>query len=782
MVKRFIFILAATISLMMIAMPALARPPRAIDDNDTVALRGNVHPNARPEFDRGPAEPSLPMDRMVLSLRLSDAKQAELERLLSEQQDPSSPNYRRWLAPEEFAERFAPTSEDLGAITGWLTSHGFTVDEVSRGRTSINFSGPASKVERAFRTTIRNYLVDGRLRHANSRDPEIPRGLADLVAGIVSLHDFPRKAMNSGIRPVAQAELQPDGNFSGGVHYLSPADFATIYNVNPLYAAGIDGTGQSIAIVGRAYPSNASTNWSTFRSSMGLPAKPVQVIVNGPSPGDQGANENAEANLDVEWSGAVAKNATIKFVTTKSTYSTDGVDLSAQYIVNNNLAPVMSTSFGLCEAMMGSAENAFYNSLWQQAASQGITSFVSSGDAGAAGCSAAGDASGSGLGINGLASTPYNVAVGGTQFNDGAGGYWNPTNAAGYNSAIGYIPEKAWNESGAVSGGTGLWATGSGLSLNYAKPSWQVAPGLPADGMRSIPDVSLTAAAHVGYLVYTGGVLSAMSGTSASSPALAGLMALIVQKTGERQGNANVRFYQLGSAQYGSGGAAVFHDTTSGSSSVPGVAGYSCTQGYDMVTGLGSVDAFALASNWAVPPATLAIGSANPLPNGSVGVTYSTALGASGGVPPYSWSITGGSLAPGLSLAPSSGVVSGTPATAGVFSFTLQLSDSLGSSAGKSFSHAVSAGACANWPVRISGAPAVLYPDFPSAYLQAAAGDLVQLQALDFSADFLLDRDVRVALAGGNDCAYSGAASATGILGKMRVTGGTANVDKLRFK
>lgn len=357
---------------------------------------------------------------------------------------------------------------------------------------------------------------------------------------------------------------------------------------------------------------------------MGLPANPPQVIVNGPDPGDLRGDEDVEADLDVEWSGAVAKNATIKFVVSKSTSTTDGVDLSAQYIVDNNLAPVMSTSFGSCESelgtesILGAAGNDFYNSLWGQAAAQGITAFVSSGDAGAAGCNGGGDSTGSGLGVNGLASTPYNVAVGGTEFNEGSGTYWNGTNGSGYTSAFSYIPEVAWNESG-TNGGSDLWSTGGGVSTVYPKPAWQVAPGVPSGNSRCLPDVSLSAAGHDAYLVETLGALYAVSGTSASSPSMAGLMALVVQKTGQRQGNGNTRFYQLANAQYGANGAVVFHDITSGNNSVPGVTGYFAGIGYDLVTGLGSIDANALVTNWtpdfiiAASPNTLSI------PQGSTG-------------------------------------------------------------------------------------------------------------------------------------------------------------------
>jgi subtilase family serine protease len=330
---------------------------------------------------------------------------------------------------------------------------------------------------------------------------------------------------------------------------------------------------------------------------MGLSVNPPQVIVNGSDPGDLGADEDGEADLDVEWSGAVAKNATIKFVVSKSTNSTDGIDLSAQYIVENNLAPVMSVSFGDCEAQMGTTENAFYNNLWMQAATQGISVFVASGDSGAAGCSSADATTGSGLGVNGLASTPYNVAVGGTEFNEGSGSYWNSSNGSGDTSAKSYIPEVTWNESSSSGSDAGLWSSGGGVSILYTKPSWQVAPGVSSDGMRDVPDVALTTASHDAYMVVTQGQLEAIAGTSAASPSFAGIMALIVQKYG-RQGNPNIRLYPLAKLQYNGSGVTAFHDITSGNNSVPGVVGYSAGTGYDKVTGLGSVDANALVANW----------------------------------------------------------------------------------------------------------------------------------------------------------------------------------------
>jgi hypothetical protein len=353
----------------------------------------------------------------------------------------------------------------------------------------------------------------------------------------------------------------------------------------------------------------------------GLPANDPQIIINGSDPGVVSTGEETEAILDVEWSGAVAKNATIKFVVSPST-STDGVSLSAQYIVNHNIAPVMSTSFGLCEAYEGTSGNAFFNSLWQQAAAEGITAFISSGDSGAAGCDGGNSSSGHATGVNGLCSSPYSVCVGGTQFSDTANPslYWRSANASGSQaSAISYVPEVVWNESA----GGGLWSGGGGASIVYSKPSWQTGPGVPADGKRDVPDVSLAAAVHDGYLIYINGSLQLVGGTSAASPSFAGLMSLVVQNAGARQGNANPAFYSLASLQQLAGGAAVFHDITGGSNTVPGVTGFTATTGYDRASGLGSVDANIMVHHWS--------DSGSPTPTFQIAASSSSVSVATGG-------------------------------------------------------------------------------------------------------------------------------------------------------
>jgi subtilase family serine protease len=565
-----------------------------IDEDQRVTLRGNRHPLAISKYDAGKVAPGYPMEHMLLTLLPDVAQEDALYQLLDAQHNPESPYFHQWLTPEQYGERFGVSESDAAQVTDWLQAHGMEVEEISAGRRSIIFTGTAAQVESAFHAQIHAYEMDGEFHHANAGDPEIPAAFDGVVGGIVSLHDFRSAAMHNGRR-------MPAPNFTNGSsYYLAPADFATIYDLGPLYQQSINGSGQSVAIVARSNINISDVR--QFRTSFGLPANDPQIIVNGSDPGIYSSGEETEADLDVEWSGAVARNAAIKFVVSKSTNSSDGTYLSAQYIVNHNLAPVMSMSFGLCEAALGSSGNSFINSLWQQAAAQGITVFVSSGDNGAAGCdSASASRASHGRGVNGLCSSPYSVCVGGTQFNDANGSlYWSPSNASStQSSALSYIPEVAWNESGFG----GLWATGGGASTIYSKPSWQTGAGVPADGKRDVPDVSLTSAGHDGYLIYQNGGLYVVGGTSAASPSFAGVMALVVQHAAARQGNANATFYSLAGKQR-AGGASAFHDTTSGNNSVPGQTGFTAAAGYDQATGLGSIDASVLVSHWSDATAT----------------------------------------------------------------------------------------------------------------------------------------------------------------------------------
>ncbi len=600
-----------------------------LDETDRVVLPGAIHPRLRTAVDLGRTAADLPMKRIVLVLGLRPGGRADLDTLLAGQADPASPLYHKWLTPNEFGARFGASQAAVANVAGWLVSHGFTIDEVARGRGWINFSGTARQVEETFATEMHDYDVAGTVHHANALQPSIPRALAGVIQGIVSLNDFRRPPLHHRIQALPAAAGQPkaDPNYSSeGFNYLAPADFATIYGLGSVYGNNLTGSGQAIAIVART--EILLSDVEAFRSEFNLPANDPVVAYNGASPGDLGGGEETEADLDTEWSGAVAPNATVYLVVSASTDTTDGVDLSAQFIVDNNLAPVMSTSFGSCEAEMNS-DLAFYNNLWSQAASQGITSMVAAGDAGAAGCETGGDTTGTGRAVNGLCSTKYDVCVGGTEFMDAnnPAAYWSSTNnQTTLESALSYIPEMAWNESGTVSGGGNLWATGGGASSVYTKPTWQVAPGVPADGLRDVPDVALTAAGHDGYLVVQDGQFTVVGGTSAASPSFAGLMSLVVQQTASRQGNANTVLYPLAASQYGSShGPAVFHDVTTGNNSVPGVTGYACTTAYDQATGLGSVNAAQMVASW-----TGSAGSAGCQAPSAPTDLFATPSGASG--------------------------------------------------------------------------------------------------------------------------------------------------------
>ena len=575
---------------------ALAQTPAnrvtgRIDETQVTTLLGNVHPMARGDFDQGAVNADTPLEQMMLQLEPSAAQQAALDVLVEAQHDPRSPLYHQWLTPAQYGARFGASSQDLARITSWLREHGFVVNEITANQRQIVFSGNAGQVEDTFHTAIHRYVVGGVSHIANTQDPQIPSAMAGVVGGIVSLHDF-RLVSEIGSRtPLA---VRPRYT-SGSTHYLYPADWATLYDLNPLYKAGTNGTGTTIAIVGRSNINLADV--AGFRSAAGLAARIPSVILVSTNPGLV-AGDQDESTLDVEWSGAVAPSATVKFVVGASTATTDGIDLSAQYVVNHAAAQVMSTSYGSCEGDMGATEMSFYNSLWQQAASEGISSLVSSGDAGAAGCYSGSSSSASNMGVNGLCSSPYSTCVGGTEFNEGSNSaaYWSSTNGPGDSSALGYIPEVVWNESG-TKGGSGLWASGGGASLHYSQPSWQkgVSGVSAANGMRAVPDVATSASAHDGYIIVENGSYYVISGTSASSPSFAGVMALVVETHGGLgQGNANPSLYGLLNAS-----KSPFHATPGGNNSVPGVSGFTASgAAYNLATGLGSADAAVLVNEW----------------------------------------------------------------------------------------------------------------------------------------------------------------------------------------
>ena len=654
---------------------------QAVDNSVRTVLPGNIHPLARAEFDQGEAPPDLPLKRMLLVLKRSDQQEAALRSFIENQQDSRTRGYHQWLTPEEFGANYGPSDSDIAAVTNWLKMSGFEVTSISTGRTVIEFSGTAGLLKQAFGAGLRQYVIKGKQYWANAANPSIPKALSPVVAGLVSLNNFPRKPHSNVLGTFTRkddGEFVPISLFSfnnqGQPFFgVSPADFAKIYNI----PANMDGSGQTIAIVGETNISIQDIR--TFRSIFGLPARDPRIILNGPDPGILTNGEETESVLDVSWSGAVATNATIDFVVSASTETTYGIDLSSLYIVDNNLAPVMSESYGYCERLLGNAYNGFYKALWQQAAAQGITVLLSSGDGGSAGCDDFNTMSYAvqGLAVSGFASTPYNVSVGGTDFDQNAGNvnnYWNSTNNPQGESAKSYIRELPWNDSCAGvlfapdyctgsnlnylnivagSGGQSTCATqdDSGTCLSgYAKPSWQTGTGVRPDGVRDSPDISLFASNgfnHSFYMLCEADALQgftcnigsnyaflAIGGTSASSPAFAGVMALVNQKTGSRQGNANYVLYKL-AAQSGAScdstaltnsqltsNSCIFYDTTKGNNAVPCYFSPNCgtpppggygvlvdpldgttpawttTRGYDMATGLGTVNVANLVNKW----------------------------------------------------------------------------------------------------------------------------------------------------------------------------------------
>jgi len=559
----------------------------------SVTLHGNISPEIKTGADRGAVDPAVRIDGIRLVLAPTREQRADLERFLEEQRNPSVVDYRNWLTPEQYGERFGLSENDLALISSWLQSGGFAVERVARARNWISFNGTAAQIARAFHTELHRIVVDGRDHVANVSEPWIPASLDGIVSGIRGLDDFHPKPLHSRLTP------HPDFDASNGSHYLGPADLAEIYDIQALYNAGFDGTGQHLAVAGQTDVS--LTDLRAFRGEFNLPARDPQLVLFGADPG-MNQDDQIEASLDLEWSGAVARGATVIYV-----YSRDVFE-SLQFLIDEDLAPVVSVSYGGCEL----ASSTTFRGLAQQANAEGITWMNAAGDSGAAGCDSGGERDATqGQAAMFPADIPEVTAVGGTEFaefNDASGTYWGPRNRTNFESALSYIPEKAWND---TSLGKGLAAGGGGPSLVYPKPWWQIGPGVPNDNARDVPDISLTASGeHDAYMMYARGELMTVGGTSASSPAFAGIVSILNQfltAKGEIAkpglGNINPALYNL--AQNTTG---LFHDVTVGNNvvtcapgskgCVAGSFGYEAGPGYDLATGLGSIDALNLVTRW----------------------------------------------------------------------------------------------------------------------------------------------------------------------------------------
>ena len=573
----------------------------AVNNSQRVTLHGAVHPAAN---DAGAVADSFMLPEMTITFQPSAAQQADLDTLLAQQQDPNSPNYHQWLTPEQFADRFGLSANDLGSVKSWLGSQGFQMTDAARGRNWIRFSGTAGQVKSAFRTEIHRYNVNGESHYANASEPSIPAALASVVSSIRGLTDFHMRPRLRQMKP----EL-----ITHGQHNIGPSDFAAIYDVTPLYNAGVDGTGTKIAVVGQTTIKLADI--TNFRTTFGLPAINLQQVSAGSSNPGLSANDLPEADLDIEWSGAVAKNATILY------YYSNDVWNSALYAVNDNKAQVITMSYGECE-QSDLVDLPSFRATAQQANAQGITWLAAAGDAGAADCEDPGASlAQDGLAVDVPGSIPEITSMGGTTLNEGSGVFWN---SAG--TATGYIPETVWNDTtqdGQLSSG------GGGISTYFSRPGWQTGPGVPSDAFRHVPDLALSASAdHDGYYVYTGGSASYFGGTSVAAPTMAGVVALLNQylvSSGVQKqpglGNINPSLYRLAQST-----SNVFHDISAGNNTQPcavgspncnsGTMGYSAGANYDSASGLGSIDANNLLHQWstAAPQASAVVASLDQNP------------------------------------------------------------------------------------------------------------------------------------------------------------------------
>jgi hypothetical protein len=642
--------------------PATPLVTQAVQSNDRVALAGTVHPLATAANDIGPADPAQPVNRAVLLLNRPPERQRALDAYLAQVQAKDGPAYHAWLTPDEFGKRFGPADSDLAAATAWLQSQGLTVGRIGKGRRTIEFSGTVGQVATAFATRLDRFQVDGVEHTANATPLRIPAALQDSIKAVAPLGNF---------GPAAQLTRAKQGQFhssasssnprwtqtsgSGTFYAVAPADLAVQYDLAPAYASGTNGAGERIGIIAESNIDTSVTD--AFRSTFGLTKQPVQVIVDGADPGivddptegfDRDINDDPTVSyLGVEMAGSLAPAAQVMLYVSAASEYQQPLLVAAQRAIDDDQADVLSFPYSECEYFLGSG-NQLYAALWEQAAAQGQTVVAAAGEDGSSGCF--GD-SGLGLAASGMASTPYNVAVGGTDFfysdyatgGASAAGLWNATNDSSTKASLkAPLPEQAWND------GLGLNAapyslytpaySGGGAPSNCAteqpdfgpclqgwpKPAWQTGTGVPQDGLRDTPDISLFAADGQNFSAYaicvfaqdctpdSSGNFSVelVGGTSAATPAMAGIFALIDQKYG-RQGQAAPTLYALATKV-----PSVFHDVTHGSNRSPCTVeadepacfadpngggmtgGYDAAPGYDLATGLGSVDASQLVSHW----------------------------------------------------------------------------------------------------------------------------------------------------------------------------------------
>jgi subtilase family serine protease len=599
---------------------AAAAPSRiagAIDAADTAPLTAAAQPRLRLARDLGPLPAHTRIENVTLHFKPSPAQQAELDALLEAQYTPGSPLYHRWLTPAAFGSRFGIGDDDLLKIRRWLSAQGLAVGALSAGRTQLAVSGSAAGIERALGVELHRYEYHGKLHFAAAGSPRLPVALSGIVQAVRNLDDFRPEPRVHVKRALAEGAPLPQFTTSDGkTHFLAPQDVATIYDIQPLYQRGIEGDSVNIAVVGQTEINLSDIR--AFRAAAGLPANdPVLALVpgSGASVKLTGSEDLFESHLDLEWAGAIAPKSGLIFVYTGDSPNYSVFD-ALSYAIDQDLAPIISVSYGTCEDNLSSAELSSFRTLAQQANAQGQTIVAASGDSGGADCEPHGDPTvtkaTTGLSVDFPAVLPEVTGVGGSAFIGDLGtgttsSYWNLTNTSGYGSALSYIPEGAWNDSGSA----GLLAGGGGASKKLAKPSWQAGLHVPDDNARDVPDIAFSASAfHDGYFVCSSGsctngfansqgsILLA-GGTSVSAPVFAGALALLERSSGSNgEGNFNPVLYTLASDYQTY--LRVFNDIASGSNKVPcqtgtpdctaGSIGYDAGSNYDQATGLGSIN------------------------------------------------------------------------------------------------------------------------------------------------------------------------------------------------
>jgi hypothetical protein len=661
--SRLISHLTLPVGLLLAAFPSLSHAAVAdriatVNGGNRVALQGGVSGRVKLATDQGLAPQGTKLESLSLRFSLTQAQQADITQLLAAQQNPNSPSYHKWLTPEQYGARFGLSSADLGKVSSWLTGQGFTITGMARSSTFITFAGTAGQVQQAFGTSIHNMSLNGEQHISNITDPVLPAAIAGVVNAVTGLDDF-RMRPHSRVRSVQVNQENPlyTQTVSGVTsHYIAPADFDTIYDVNPLLTKSINGAGFTVAVVGQTDPVLADV--ATFRAAAGLPASVPQTKLYGTDPGNSSADID-ESHLDMEWAGAGAPGATILYV-----YGMDALLNAMTGAVDNAVAPIISSSYGLCETFNTVASLNTLNQLFQEANVKGITIISSAGDAGAADCDVSGLAV-AGLNVDFPASSPFVTSAGGAMFTGDVstpGTYWSATNGTNGSSALMYIPEQPWNETTPTGGLTPGGAGGGGASAFFAKPSWQLVNttgmgNTPNDASRDVPDIAFNAASnHDGYIVCSqgsctngflssSGTLNVFGGTSFVAPSFAGLVALVEQKLGGTPnvgiGNVNPTLYGLAN---GPTYSSVFHDITAGNNSVPcsqgtpncpngGSIGYNAGTGYDQASGLGTIDVANLVNGWA---SAIPAGSGSTIGSAITTTTLTTSAalcGISGTVP-----------------------------------------------------------------------------------------------------------------------------------------------------